>query len=103
MVDAIYGETLSTRTRSGDWRRALRSMANATRRAAERHPWFVELLGGRPHQGPNALAYHGARSWHAECGAWIRRHRHRVDRRENGERLPDRSYPQRARGTGCRA
>jgi AcrR family transcriptional regulator len=56
MVDAVYGE-LSGKIRSGDWRRTLRSIGLATRHAAQRHPWFVDLLGGRPHHGPNALAY----------------------------------------------
>jgi hypothetical protein len=28
-----------------------------TRDATNRHPWFVDLFGGRPHQGPNALVY----------------------------------------------
>jgi AcrR family transcriptional regulator len=57
MVDAMYGEIVTGKPRSGDWRRALRSIALATRRAAQRHPWFADLQGGRPHQGPNALAY----------------------------------------------
>jgi AcrR family transcriptional regulator len=57
MVDAVYAETLTGKIRSGDWLRALRAIGLTTRRAAQRHPWFVDLLGGRPHHGPNALAY----------------------------------------------
>jgi hypothetical protein len=41
----------------GDWRRSLRAIAHLTRRAALTHPWFADRLGGRPHQGPHALAY----------------------------------------------
>ena len=57
MVDAVYGEMPLTGLALGDWRASLRSIALVTRQAAIRHPWFVDLLGGRPHQGPNALAY----------------------------------------------
>ncbi|WP_245814519.1 TetR/AcrR family transcriptional regulator [Cystobacter ferrugineus] len=57
MVDAVYGEMASEGPLHGDWREALRSMAHRIRRAARVHKWFVELLGGRPHLGPNALAH----------------------------------------------
>jgi AcrR family transcriptional regulator len=57
MVDAVYGEMVLTGRLRGDWRKALRSMARRTRKAAHEHPWFVDLLGGRPRLGPNALAY----------------------------------------------
>lgn len=40
-----------------NWRDILRSIAWVTRQAAQRHPWFVDLLGGRPNQGPSALAH----------------------------------------------
>ncbi|MFR9721909.1 TetR/AcrR family transcriptional regulator [Streptomyces sp. MS19] len=53
MVDAVYAEIRPT----GDgWRAALRSLAEATRRAAHRHEWFADLIGGRPQLGPNTLA-----------------------------------------------
>lgn len=56
MVDAVYGEI--TLPRPGeDWRATLRRIAHGTRQAAQAHEWFVDLLGGRPHMGPNALAY----------------------------------------------
>jgi AcrR family transcriptional regulator len=53
MVDAVYAEI---RPSGGDWREALRSLADATRRAAQRHEWFADLIGGRPQLGPNTLA-----------------------------------------------
>lgn len=57
MVDAVYGEIVPARAPRGDWRKALRAMAQRIRRAADEHPWFIDLLGGRPHIGPNALAH----------------------------------------------
>ncbi|MEU1788191.1 TetR/AcrR family transcriptional regulator [Streptomyces sparsogenes] len=56
MVDAVYGEIPRPEPASGDWRGALQSLAHHTRRAALRHEWFAELLGGRPHLGPEELA-----------------------------------------------
>lgn len=53
MVDAVQAEIQPT----GDgWRAMLQSLAEATRRAAHRHEWLAELLGGRPQLGPHALA-----------------------------------------------
>ncbi|MFE7558295.1 TetR/AcrR family transcriptional regulator [Kitasatospora sp. NPDC057500] len=53
MVDAVHAEIRP----SGDgWREVLRSLADATRRAAHRHEWFADLIGGRPHLGPHTLA-----------------------------------------------
>ncbi|QRN98682.1 TetR/AcrR family transcriptional regulator C-terminal domain-containing protein [Archangium violaceum] len=57
MVDAVYGEMASAGPIRGDWREALRTIARRTRQAAKKHPWFIELLGGRHHLGPNALAH----------------------------------------------
>ncbi|WP_394834832.1 TetR/AcrR family transcriptional regulator C-terminal domain-containing protein [Pendulispora rubella] len=57
MVDAVYGEILSVGPIEGDWREALRGMAHRTRQATRQHPWFVDLLGGRPNLGPHALRY----------------------------------------------
>ena len=57
MVDAVYGETMSPPLMQDDWRDALRLFARRTREACRKHPWFIELLGGRPHMGPNALAH----------------------------------------------
>ncbi|MFH8981980.1 TetR/AcrR family transcriptional regulator [Streptomyces varsoviensis] len=62
MVDAVYGEIIAPEPSAGpaspggDWRRDLRSHAHRSRVAALRHEWFADLLGGRPHLGPNALA-----------------------------------------------
>lgn len=55
MVDEVYAEILPEE-RPGDWREALRVLACRTRRAALRHEWLADLLGGRPALGPNALA-----------------------------------------------
>lgn len=58
MVDAIYAEMLTAvEAAAGSWRLQISRMAHALREAALRHPWFAALLGGRPHQGPNALAF----------------------------------------------
>jgi AcrR family transcriptional regulator len=57
MVDAVYAEITPPEPTVEDWRTALRSLAHRTRQAAHRHEWFADLLGGRPHIGPNALAH----------------------------------------------
>ncbi|MGY4973069.1 TetR/AcrR family transcriptional regulator [Streptomyces sp. NEAU-S7GS2] len=57
MVDAVYGEIPAPEPADGDWRGTLRSLAHHTRRAALRHEWFADLLAGRPHLGPHALAH----------------------------------------------
>ncbi|WP_018684293.1 TetR/AcrR family transcriptional regulator [Actinokineospora enzanensis] len=52
MVDAVHAEIRPT----GDgWREVLLSLAETTRRAAHRHEWLADLLGGRPQLGPNTL------------------------------------------------
>jgi AcrR family transcriptional regulator len=56
MVDAVYGEIVSAGPINGDWRAVFRTIAHRIRQACHRHPWFIALLGGRPHLGPNALA-----------------------------------------------
>ena len=55
MVDEVYGEMEAAGPMRGGWRKALRTMAHRVRDAAKKHPWFVDLLGGRPHVGPHAL------------------------------------------------
>jgi AcrR family transcriptional regulator len=57
MVDAAYAEMDSGPPVRGSWREALRTSAHRVRSAARAHAWLVELLGGRPNQGPNALAH----------------------------------------------
>ncbi len=57
MVDAVFGEMIAAEPKGRDWREALRSFAHRTRKAARDHAWFIDLLGGRMHLGPNALAY----------------------------------------------
>ncbi|NUR60729.1 MAG: TetR family transcriptional regulator [Catenulispora sp.] len=53
MVDAVYAEIQPS---GDDWREALRSLADATRQAAQQHEWLGDLIGGRPQLGPNTLA-----------------------------------------------
>ncbi|MCC5576141.1 TetR/AcrR family transcriptional regulator C-terminal domain-containing protein [Microtetraspora sp. AC03309] len=55
MVDEVHAEILPEE-QPGDWREALRVHAERTRKAALRHEWLADLLGGRPALGPNALA-----------------------------------------------
>ncbi|WP_393062145.1 TetR/AcrR family transcriptional regulator [Streptomyces sp. LN549] len=55
MVDEVYAEVLPEE-QPGDWREALRVLAHRTRRAALRHEWLADLLGGRPALGPNGIA-----------------------------------------------
>ncbi|EGG48118.1 TetR/AcrR family transcriptional regulator [Streptomyces griseoaurantiacus] len=55
MVDAVQAEILPEE-RPGDWREVLRTLAHRTRRAALRHEWLADLLGGRPALGPHGLA-----------------------------------------------
>ncbi|MEU2288028.1 TetR/AcrR family transcriptional regulator [Streptomyces sp. NPDC013178] len=56
MVDAVYGE-IQLPEPTSDWRSDMRAIAHETWSCALRHEWFAELLGGRPHLGPNALRY----------------------------------------------
>ncbi|MFI7385471.1 TetR/AcrR family transcriptional regulator [Streptomyces sp. NPDC049813] len=55
MVDAVHAE-IAPEAPAGDWREALEGLAHRTRRAALRHEWLADLLGGRPALGPNRLA-----------------------------------------------
>jgi AcrR family transcriptional regulator len=55
MVDAAYAEIPALEP--GDWRAALRSLAHHLRGTAHRHPWFADLIGGRPSLGPHTLAH----------------------------------------------
>ncbi|MEV0194919.1 TetR/AcrR family transcriptional regulator [Nonomuraea sp. NPDC050691] len=57
MADAVYGEIPPPARTGDDWRGTLRSLAHGTRAAALRHEWFADLLSGRPHLGPHALAH----------------------------------------------
>lgn len=56
MVDEVYGE-ITPPPPSADWRDGLRHVARGIRAAALRHEWFIDLLSGRPHQGPHSLAH----------------------------------------------
>lgn len=57
MVDRIYGEIAMEAPVDGSWQAASASMASRLRGAVLTHEWLVDLLGGRPHQGPGALAF----------------------------------------------
>ncbi|MFI6100997.1 TetR/AcrR family transcriptional regulator [Lentzea sp. NPDC051213] len=56
MVDEVYGE-ITPPDPSADWRAGLRHVAHGIRDAVKRHEWFIDLLSGRPHQGPNSYAH----------------------------------------------
>ncbi|MGI8681461.1 MAG: TetR/AcrR family transcriptional regulator C-terminal domain-containing protein, partial [Mycobacteriales bacterium] len=56
MVDAVYAEIELADTGAQEWRDTLSAVARTTRQVALRHEWFADLLGGRPHLGPHALA-----------------------------------------------
>lgn len=56
MVEAAYAEIEGEDLAAHDRREMLRSVARATRRVALKHEWLVDLLGGRPHLGPHAVA-----------------------------------------------
>ena len=55
MVDVVYSR-IAEAGRHPDWRATVLAIAHATRDAAVDHEWFSDLLGGRPHLGPHALA-----------------------------------------------
>ncbi|MGW8846528.1 TetR/AcrR family transcriptional regulator [Streptomyces xiamenensis] len=55
MVDVVYAGIAEAGRRSA-WRATVLAIAHATRDAALAHEWFADLLGGRPHLGPHALA-----------------------------------------------
>lgn len=55
MVDVVYAEIAAAAPHDG-WRATVLAVAHATRAAALEHEWFADLLGGRPHLGPHALA-----------------------------------------------
>jgi AcrR family transcriptional regulator len=55
MIDAVYAQIAEAGQHS-EWRATVLAVAHATRAAALDHEWFADLLGGRPHLGPHALA-----------------------------------------------
>ncbi|MEU4196159.1 TetR/AcrR family transcriptional regulator [Kribbella sp. NPDC026611] len=54
MVDAIVAEIPAPA--GPTWDAVLRSIATGLRDTVLRHPWFADLLGGRPYVGPATLA-----------------------------------------------
>lgn len=57
MAEEIFKEIMADEPTGETWRKRLRAIAHATRKAATRHRWAIEILGNRPHLGPNGLAY----------------------------------------------
>lgn len=55
MVDAVYAQ-IAEADRHPEWRATLLAIYHRTREVALDHEWFADLLGGRPHLGPHALA-----------------------------------------------
>jgi AcrR family transcriptional regulator len=55
MVDAVYAR-IAEAGEQPDWRATVLEIVHRTRDAALAHEWFADLLGGRPHLGPHALA-----------------------------------------------
>ena len=56
MLDQVLGELLLDQL-PGDWRQALRAIAQRTLAAARRHPWIIGALGQRPTIGPNGMRH----------------------------------------------
>src|SRR5215470_4028630 len=56
MLDRVLGELLVDQL-PGDWRQALRAIAQHTRATARRHPWIIGALGQRPTIGPNGMRH----------------------------------------------
>lgn len=56
MVDVVYARIAEVVDQHAEWRATVLAIAHATRDAALDHEWFSDLLGGRPHLGPHALA-----------------------------------------------
>jgi AcrR family transcriptional regulator len=55
MIDSVYAQIAAVAGHA-EWRATVLAVAHATRGAALEHEWFSDLLGGRPHLGPHALA-----------------------------------------------
>ena len=57
MADAISAELLIPGEILGDWRAALRALAQRTRDTFVRHPWLIDTAGRRPLVTPNQLRH----------------------------------------------
>ncbi|HVK22023.1 MAG TPA: TetR/AcrR family transcriptional regulator [Actinokineospora sp.] len=57
MVDSVHGEPydndIDAATKSGDWRAAMRFVAERNWALYERHPWLLDIRSSRPTLGPN--------------------------------------------------
>lgn len=56
VVDAVYAEMRLPEV-GPDWRAEVHALADEMWAAAHDHPWFADLVGGRPNLGPSFLAY----------------------------------------------
>lgn len=57
LVDAVYAEMVLPRKAPTPWQNHLRWYVKTMYALVNRHPWFTEVVGGRPHVGPNALRF----------------------------------------------
>jgi len=55
MLDTVYGEDVSPAPDGDGWRVAAEASARATWDFYQRHPWVLQVAGGRPVLGPNEL------------------------------------------------
>ncbi|MEV4539257.1 TetR/AcrR family transcriptional regulator C-terminal domain-containing protein [Asanoa sp. NPDC049518] len=55
MVDGVYAQIAAVEPHPG-WRATVLAIAHATRDAALEHEWFSDVIGGRPHLSPHAMA-----------------------------------------------
>jgi len=57
MIDEVFGEIGLPDRPGPDWRVSMRLLAEQSRKALRRHPWFTALSHQRPLFGPHALAH----------------------------------------------
>jgi len=57
MIDAVVGEVVLDGEPPGDWREALRQIAQRSHAAFVAHPWMLEASGRRGALGPSALRH----------------------------------------------
>lgn len=57
MRDAVVAEVIIGEELPPDWRAALRVIATRSRHVFVSHPWILEISGGRPNLGHNALRH----------------------------------------------
>jgi AcrR family transcriptional regulator len=55
MANEVIGEIIVSDPLPKNWRKALSLIARSSHEAFVSHPWVLEVLGRKAHQGPNAL------------------------------------------------